>query len=75
MQTINIREMRTSIGNLGNLVEEAGELLVTRHGKPVARILPVQGQRKRPSHEDLRRRTGPLHTGSEVLIRGERDER
>lgn len=75
MHKINIRKMRTSIGNLGNLVDEAGELMVTRHGKAIARILPVRRQRQRPSHSDLRNRTECLATGSEILIRGERDER
>ncbi len=75
MHKINIREMRNSIGKLGNLVDKAGELIVTRHGKAIARILPVRRQRHRPSHSDLRNRTGRLVTGSEILIRGERDER
>jgi len=64
MHKINIRKMRTSIG-----------LIVTRHGKAIARILPVRRQRQRPSHSDLRNRTERLATGSEILIRGERDER
>jgi prevent-host-death family protein len=75
MLKINVRDMRASIGKLGELVDRAGELIVTRHGKEIARILPVRRQRQRPSHADLRNRTGCLGTGSESLIRGERDER
>lgn len=74
MHEINIREMRSSIGKLDRLVDEAGELIITRHGKAIARILPVHRQRKRPSHSDLRNRMMRLETGSETLIRNERDE-
>lgn len=74
MHKISIREMRSSVGKLDRLVDEAGELIVTRHGKAIARILPVQRKRQRPSHSDLRNRTRRLETNSETLIRNERDE-
>lgn len=75
MKEINIREMRASIGRLDELVEEAGELVICRRGKPIARVLPVSRQRQRPDHADLRRRTELLTTTSAELIRAERDER
>ena len=75
MKELNVREMRANIGRLDELLEEAGELIISRRGQPIARVLPVSRQRQRPDHADLRRRTALLTTPSADLIRAERDER
>lgn len=75
MKELSVREMRANIGRLDELVEDAGELIISRRGKPIARVLPVSGQRQWPDHDDLRRRTALLTTPSAELIRAERDER
>ncbi|GAB6040682.1 type II toxin-antitoxin system Phd/YefM family antitoxin [Endothiovibrio diazotrophicus] len=75
MHQLSIREMRASLGQLDRLVSDAGELVVTRNGKAIARILPIGAPRTRPDHADLRRRTAPLEVDSATLIREERDER
>jgi len=75
MKELNVREMRASLGRLDELVEEAGELVISRRGKPIARVLPVSRQRQRPDHAHLRQRTSLLTTPSAELIRAERDER
>ena len=75
MKELNVREMRAAIGRLDELVDAAGELVVSRRGRPIARILPVNGARQRPDHADLRTRMPQLSTPSEALIRAERDER
>ena len=72
---LNIREMRASIGRLEELVNDAGELIVSRRGQPIARVLPVSRRRPRPDHADLRARMPQLSTPSVTLIRDERDER
>ncbi|MEA2108975.1 MAG: prevent-host-death protein [Pseudomonadota bacterium] len=74
MQQLSIREMRSSLGKLDHLLEDAGELIVTRHGKAIARISPISPPKKRPSHSDLRRSMPYLNTASETLIRRDRDE-
>jgi len=75
MKKLNVREMRANIGRLDELVEEAGELIISRRGQPIARVLPVSRPRQRPDHADLRQRTALLTTPSADLIRAERDER
>ena len=75
MKELNVREMRAAIGRLDELVNDVGELIVSRRGKPIARILPIGGARQRPDHADLRARMAPLDTPSARLIRNERDER
>ena len=75
MKELNIREMRASIGRLDELVAMEGELVVSRHGQPIARILPMPAHRQFPDHADLRARMPRLQSSSAELIREERDER
>lgn len=75
MIVLNVREMRANIGRLDELVDEAGELIVSRHGQPIARVLPISRRRPRPDHADLRQRMLELTPASADLIRPERDER
>ena len=75
MKEISVREMRANIGRLDELVAVEGELVICRHGHPIARILPMAQQRRPPDHADLRRRMPPLQTPSAAIIRTERDER
>ena len=49
MKELSVREMRASIGRLDQLVGEAGELVVSRHGRPIARILPAKACRSSSS--------------------------
>ena len=75
MRTLSIREARAALSHIEEIVDREGEVLITRHGRPVARLVPVQRTRPVPSHRALRQRMAPLPTGSEVLVRRERDER
>lgn len=75
MQTLSIREIRNALGHLDALLNASGELIITKHGEAIARILPIRGKLSRPRHEDLQRLTRKLSTSSEKLIRESRDER
>jgi antitoxin (DNA-binding transcriptional repressor) of toxin-antitoxin stability system len=76
MKQLNIREMRSILGKLDVLVEEQQELIITRNKQAIARVLPMQAAKKRPTHTELRSlQTGRLITASEDLIRHDRDER
>ncbi len=75
VKELTVREVRANIGRLDELVEEAGEIIISRRGRPIARVLPVTGQRQRPDHADLRQRMAKLVTPSADLLRSERDER
>ena len=74
VQTLNVREMRMLIGQLDKVLAEKGEIVLTRHGKPVARVLPIGNARQRPSHADIRSTMPRLEVPSSELIRAERDE-
>ncbi len=74
MKTFSIREMREALGQLDQLVEQEGELIVTRRGQAIARVLPVKPQRRMPSHAEHRRRLPRLSPSAE-LVREDRDAR
>lgn len=73
MQTLSIREIRGVLGHLDELLATAGEIIVTKHGEPIARILPVKGKHMRPTHEELHRLTKKLSVPSEKILRDESD--
>ena len=75
MKEINIQEMRAKIGRLDELVATEGELVVSRRGQPIARILPIAAHRQLPDHAELRERMARVQRSSAELIREERDER
>jgi prevent-host-death family protein len=54
MKTLNIREVRSALSHLDELLRKEGEVVVTRRGKPLARILPVHAQRTIPSRSVTR---------------------
>ena len=72
---ISIREIRNQLGKLDTLITRERELIVTRHNKPLARILPITGEKQKPSHKDLRDRLPYQEISSEELTRKDRDER
>jgi antitoxin (DNA-binding transcriptional repressor) of toxin-antitoxin stability system len=67
--------MRNQLGRLDTLIAEVHELIITRHNKPVARVLPIKGEKPRPGHKDLRDRLPFQEIGSEVLQRQDRKDR
>jgi len=74
MKAMSIREMRSEMGHLDQLIESQGEIVVTKRGRPIARLLPVQGARDIPDHAKLRARMAELSTSTH-LLREDRDER
>jgi antitoxin (DNA-binding transcriptional repressor) of toxin-antitoxin stability system len=75
MRSISVREIRTLLPRLERLLAREGEIVITRRGKPVARLLPTVPAGGIPSKAGLRRRMRRLDVGSEVLIREDRDAR
>ena len=75
MKKLSIREVRKELAQLDELIRREGEVLITRRGKPIARLLPVGGARAPQSHAALRASMARMQVGSEVRVREERDER
>jgi antitoxin (DNA-binding transcriptional repressor) of toxin-antitoxin stability system len=75
MKQLTVREIRSKLPRLDELLSREGEIVITRWGKPIARVLPVRSVRRMPSHADLRARVPRLLRGSEIYVRADRDER
>ncbi len=75
MKTLSIREMRTALTGLDELLAKEGEILITRRGRAVARLLPVPPTTNAPSHAELRAAMPRLDVGSETYVREDRDSR
>jgi prevent-host-death family protein len=73
MRSMSIRELRDSLASLQEIVEREGEIVVTRHGRGLARLVPVQPKRGVPSHADLRASMPLMAVGSEELLRADRE--
>lgn len=72
---MSIREMRQQLTQLQTMLEKTSEIIITRRGKPLARIVPIGKSRKRPDHSKLRAMQPRMRLSSETLIRTDRDER
>ncbi len=75
MRTLSIREMRNQLGKLDSIISKEHELIITKHNKPVARILPIKEKKERPSHKALRDALPYQDASSEALQRNDREER
>jgi prevent-host-death family protein len=74
-RSLSVREVRAALPRLEDVLREVGEITVTRHGQPVARLLPIRARRAKPTHADLRASMKPLRQPSERLVRADRDAR
>ena len=75
MLQIGIRQMRAALSRLDELLAREGEIVITRHGKAIGRLLPPESNAPPPSHADLRAAMPRLEVGSEVLLRQDREQR
>ena len=67
MKTLTIREMRASLGRLDEILDQEGELLVTRRGRPVARVMPLESKGRLPSHRALRASLPPQPSSTDAI--------
>jgi prevent-host-death family protein len=72
MRQMSIRQLREALTSLEEIVDREGEFVVTRHGRPLAKVVSLHPSRKVPSHAGLRASIAPMTTGSEDLIRRDR---
>jgi antitoxin (DNA-binding transcriptional repressor) of toxin-antitoxin stability system len=75
MKKLSIREARQALSHLDRVLDEEGEVALTRRGKVIARVVGIGQTRPIPSHKGLRREMALLRKGSEKLVREDRDAR
>lgn len=75
MGTVSLAEAKAHLSEMLDRVEAGEELVITRRGKPVARILPVQGKpTPLQSLAAFRAQLPKVGKSSVELIREMRDE-
>jgi len=76
MRSVPIDEVSALLDHLEAVLQETGEVTLTRRGVPVARIVPVgEGRRLVPSRRALREAMPRIDPPSEGLIREDREAR
>jgi len=76
MKKLTIRQTRQALSHLDQLLEAEGEVMITRRGAPIARLIQIDNKKRPiPSHKDLRDSMPRMRRGSEELIREDRDAR
>ncbi len=73
MRTMSIRELRESLPMISEIVEKSGEVLLTRHGHALVRLVPLNPSRSAPTHADLRASMPSMPVPSEDLVRAGRE--
>lgn len=82
MKTLGIREVRQRYEVLKETLEREGEVILTHHGKPFARVLPLTSQTQQQLRAQrgkelaaFRAQQSKQSVPSEVLVREDRDTR
>lgn len=75
MKKLSIREARQSLTHLDRLLAVEEEVMITRRGDPIAKVVQVGRKRPIPSHRGLRDAIPQIRKGSEKLVREIREER
>jgi prevent-host-death family protein len=76
MKHIGIKQARQALPDLIDRAEAGEEIIITRQGKPVAKLIAApQGLKPLPSLADFRREIGRTGTPAAQLLREERDAR
>ncbi len=67
MKVVGALEAKNRLGRLLDLVEQGEEITITRHGKGVARIVPI---RSKPGREEARAANQRIRQRAEALKLG-----
>ena len=75
MKTITVREAGKGLSHPETLFVDANEVIVTKHGQPILRLLPAAGARKVRSMAGFRAKQRIQSVASETIVARDRDER
>ncbi len=73
MREITVRELSDALPHIDRLVESEGEVILTRHGRPLVRMTPLGARPPVPTHADLRSAMPLLEVPSEDVVREDRE--
>lgn len=70
MQTITVSQLKMSLSAYLRQVKAGEEVIITEHGRPIARLLPLVSPVPLPEQLERPRRKGPPQAWGEALTRG-----
>ena len=73
MRQVSVRGARALLPRLEQELAEGGEIVLTRRGRPIARLTRLSMAEPPVSTRDLRARMRPAAVPSEVLVRQDHD--
>lgn len=75
MKNLSIRQARQALPHLKQILATEGEIMITKRGEPVARLIQLGRNMPIPSHRELRKKMPRMRKSSSQLIRMDRDAR
>ena len=78
MRTVSVREARQNIGSLLDMVTAGEKVIITRYGKPIAKLTVIEANDTKisfPDRTQFRKQISGSKKSSAELIRELRDER
>lgn len=75
MRQMSVRELRNSLASIDELLQQENEVVITRHGRAIAKLVPICRTLRTLSHADLRAAMPRLERPSEELLREDRDRK
>jgi prevent-host-death family protein len=69
MTTVSISELKARLSAFIDIVRERGEVTVTDRGRPIARLVPVQGVELEEGRREMLLRTGRMRSPTTTLSR------
>lgn len=79
MEVVNVRQARENIARLLDAVSSGTEVVITRRGQPIAKIVKIDGSRieapRFPDRRSMRAKLPPAVRTSVEVIRELREER
>jgi prevent-host-death family protein len=75
MRRAGIREARQDFTSLLEDVRNGREVVITEHGRPVARLVPVMPRKPFPDLAAVRRTTRPVEPALSQAVLDDRDDR
>jgi prevent-host-death family protein len=75
MRTVSVREARAAIGFLLDVVARGEAVVIERHGRPIARLVPIVADVPHlPDRSAFRQRLGEARESAREAVRAIRDE-
>jgi prevent-host-death family protein len=75
MRTAGIRQARQDLTSLLEDVRKGREVVITEHGRPVARLVPARPRRPFPDLAAVRRKSRAIEPALSQAVLDDRDDR